>query len=38
MAETCRSVIHEDYPDTPIEIEVLKEPDQVAFGNGTGIM
>ena len=38
MAHTCKAVIKDEYPDTTIGIEVLKEPREASFGNGTGIM
>ena len=38
MKETCQAVIKQDYPDTPINIQVVKEPREIAMGNGTGIM
>jgi len=39
MAETAEKLIHKQYSqDIPVEIEVVKEPDNQAVGTATGIM
>ncbi|KAL3869113.1 hypothetical protein ACJMK2_041838 [Sinanodonta woodiana] len=38
MARSAEEVIKESFPDVPIRIEAVKEPQDKAFGNGTGII
>ena len=39
MAEVAEKLIHKQYSkDIPVEIEVVKEPDNMAIGSATGIM
>jgi hypothetical protein len=39
MAEAAQKSIHQQYSkEMPVQIEVLKEPDNAAVGNATGIM
>ena len=39
MAEAAEKLIHKQYSkDIPIEIQVVKEPDNMAIGTATGIM
>ncbi len=39
MAEVAEKLIHKQYSkDIPVEIEVVKEPENMAIGTATGIM
>jgi len=39
MAEVAEKLIHKQYSkDIPVEIEVIKEPENMAIGTATGIM
>ena len=38
MARVAEDILRRQYPDVPIHIEAVKEPDHQAVGNGTGIM
>lgn len=39
MAEVAEKLIHKRYSkDIPVEIDVVKEPENIAFGTATGIM
>jgi hypothetical protein len=39
MAEAAKKLIHKQYSkDIPVEIEVIKEPNNMAMGTATGIM
>ncbi|XP_069125935.1 RNA 3'-terminal phosphate cyclase-like isoform X1 [Argopecten irradians] len=38
MQKCAKDFICQDYPNTPINIEVLKEPHDMAIGTGTGII
>ncbi len=39
MAEAAEKLIHKIYSkDIPVEIEVVKEPENIAIGTATGIM
>jgi hypothetical protein len=39
MADAAEKLIHKQYSkEIPVEIEVVKEPDNMAIGSATGIM
>jgi len=38
MADTARGIILQKYKHIPVKIEVGKDSDRAAFGNGSGIM
>jgi len=38
MADTARRIIQQKYKHIPVRIEAVKDSDQAAFGNGSGIM
>jgi len=38
MADTARRIILQKYKNISVNIEAVKDSEQVAFGNGSGIM
>ncbi|KAK2183330.1 hypothetical protein NP493_315g03064 [Ridgeia piscesae] len=38
MARVAEDLLRQQYPEVPLNIEVVKEPDHKAVGNGTGII
>ena len=38
MARVAEDLLRQQFPEVPLNIEVVKEPDHKAVGNGTGIM